>query len=68
MAHEKYILKAESDISINSSKFWAYVNSKKSYTKVALNMTYKNNVLGNIADILNNFADLAASLKFPVLM
>jgi Reverse transcriptase (RNA-dependent DNA polymerase) len=56
-SYKHYIEIVESEISINSNKFWAFVDNKKSTGKVANNMTYNDEVLDNPSDILKSFAE-----------
>lgn len=55
-AYKQHVNKFESEISTNSSKFWAYVNSKRTSGKVASVMTYRDTQLNDPSDILNGFA------------
>lgn len=60
-AYARYIEEAEISLKTDPNKFWSFLNSKNSSTRIPSTMNYKNNNLEDPQDIVNSFADFFSS-------
>lgn len=56
-AYSQYIANVENNIQNDPKCFWQYIQSKKNFSRIPLEMVYNGNKLSNGAEIANGFAD-----------